>query len=436
MKLRPFQIILLAIFGLLAFASLIILSTFQSKQTEEELAYGNSVNIWGIEEPGVMDRVFQSIMQSDPAFSAVRYRKVDAASFDDELLNAIAEDRSPDMVMLPSEKLVSYRSKLVPIPYDTLPIRTFRDTYVDGAEIFALRDGVYAIPYAVDPLLMYWNRDIFASNGLAQAPRTWVDVVANVVPGTTLKDANRDIVQSSIAFGEYRNVFRATDIILLLAIQSGSNGVTENERGYTVGLNDTTAENSIRPPLEASLDFFTDFSSANSALYSWNRSLPLDSEEFSAGNLALYFGRGSEAPRIDIKNPNLNFDIAMVPQGGSDTTQRTFGTFYGFAILRASGNVSGAYAAASRLTSAQYANELTTALNVAPVRRDLVAAGSKDSYRSVMLQSALIARGWLDPEPEASKSIFQQMVEDVVSGRAPQVSTAVNDAISRLVLEY
>ena len=436
MKLRPFQIILLAVFVLLAFASLIILSTFKSKQSAAELVYGNSVTIWGTEDKAVIDRLFLNIMKEDKAFSVVKYRKVDAASFDNELLNAIAEDRSPDMIILPSDKLISYRSKLVPIPYTTLPIRTFRDTYVDGAEIFTFRDGVYAVPYGVDPLLMYWNRDIFASNGLAQAPSTWEDVVANVVPRTTLRNANRDVMQSGIAFGEYRNVFRAADIIMLLAIQSGSSGVTENERGgYTLGLNNSVVSVAARPPLEAAIEFYTNFSNANSAIYSWNRSLPVDIEAFTAGDLAMYFGRGSEAAGIDIKNPNLNFDMAMVPQGGSATTQRVFGTFYGFAILRASKNASGAYAAALRITSAKFANELTTALNIAPVRRDLVVAGSSDPYRFVMLQSALIARGWLDPKPEASRGIFQQMVEDVVSNRS-RIGKAVSDAISRLVLEY
>jgi ABC-type glycerol-3-phosphate transport system substrate-binding protein len=435
MKLRPFQVGLLAVFGILAFASIILLSNFQAEKTEEELAYGDSVTIWGTEDQASIDRVFLGIMQEDKAFAAVKYRKVDASTFDDELLNAIAEGRSPDMIILPSDKLVSYRSKLVPIPYTTLPERTFRDTYVDGAEIFALHDGVYAVPYGVDPLLMYWNRDIFASNGLAQAPVTWEEVAGNVVPHTTLWDANRDIVQSGIAFGEFRNVFRAQDILLLLALQTGSGGVTETERGYSVDLNRATQGDTTRLPLESSLEFFTNFSDANSAVYSWNRSLPTDTDAFTAGDLAVYFGRGSEAVRLDSKNPNLNFDIAMVPQGAGVTARRTFGTFYGFAILRASKNASGAYAAATRITSAKYANDLTTALNIAPVRRDLVSAGSPDAYRSIMFQSALIARGWLDPDPEASMTIFQQMVEDVVSTRA-RVNMAVSDAIGRLVLEY
>ncbi len=434
MNVRPFQIFLLGGFALLAVVAIILLSTFQNSASTEEFAYGSSVTIWGPFPADVMDRLFLNIAQEDKPFTVVKYKYIPPESFESEFLNAIAEGRSPDMIILPSETLVKHRAKLVAIPYENLPLRTFRDTYVDGAEIFTLKDGVYALPVAIDPLVMYWNRDIFASNGLAQAPATWEEVVGSVIPRTTVQDQNRTIVQSGIAFGEFRNIYRAKDILLMLALQSGSDGITENDRGYVVGLN-TTADTTNRAPLESSLEFFTNFSNANSALYSWNRAQPTDTQAFISGDLALYFGRASEAPSIDSKNPNLNFDVAPVPQGGAATTRRGYGVFYGFAIPRASGNVSGAYAAAQRITGAKYANELTTALTMAPVRRDLVAAGANDPLRSISLQAALIARGWLDPNPTDSDSIFMQMVEDVVSNRA-RVGVAVTDAINRLVLEY
>ncbi len=125
----------------------------------------------------------------------------------------------------------------------------------------------------------------------------------------------------------------------------------------------------------------------------------------------------------------------MVPQGGAATALRTYGKFYGFAIPRASLNSQGAFAAAQTISSAKYADELTQGLNVSPVRRDLLAKGDSNQYRSAMMQSALIARSWLDPEPAASDAIFMRMVEDIVSNRI-RVGGAVGDAINRLILEY
>lgn len=433
MNLRPFQIVLLGVFTFLAFLSLIVLSNTKSTTNTEARAYGDRVVIWGSLDADTFDTVFRDITQEDKAFGVVEYHHVDARNFDDEFVNAIAEGRSPDMIVLPAESLVKHRAKLLAIPEDSYPYTSYRNNFVDGAEIYVMRDGIYALPFAVDPLLLFWNRDIFASNGLAQAPRTWEELVANVVPRITQRDNSRNILRSGIAFGEYRNISHAKEVLMMLAAQSGSDMVSDGERGYSVGLNQSSAGG--RAPLEASLQFFTDFSNANSPIYSWNRAMPTDKNAFVSGDLGLYFGYGSEAEDIDSKNPNLNFDVAQVPQGGTATALRTYGTFYGFAIPRASGNVTGAFNVAQKLTGAKVNNNLTRALNMASPLRDVIAAGDSSPYRNNMLQSTLIARTWLDPDPAASSDIFMRMVEDVVSNRS-RVGEAVGDAINRLLLEY
>ncbi len=434
MNLRPFQIILLAIFAVMAIVAIVFLGGYKTKQSAQDSTYGKEVVIWGTLNQDIFDVVFRNISQEDKAFSVVQYYEVPEDNFDDELINAIAEGRSPDMVVLSAENLVKHRAKLLAIPYTSIPLSDFRNKYVDGAEIFALQDGVYAVPFAVDPLMLYWNRDMFASVGLAQAPATWENLVVNVVPSITITDNNRNVIQSALAFGEFRNVTHAKDILMLLALQSGSKMVYENERGYVIDINQSTVPRA-RPPLEAALQFYTDFSNVNSPVYSWNRAMANDKNAFLSGDLALYFGYGSEAEDIDKKNPNLNFDIAPVPQGGAATALRTYGIFYGFAIPRSSLNPQGAFAAANTIANEKYADELTRQLNLASVRRDVVSKGDQSPYRSAMLKAALVARSWLDPDPRASENILMRMVEDVVSNRA-RIGAAVGDAINRLVLEY
>lgn len=434
MKLRPFQMVLLGVFVFFAFLSLILLGGYQRTADPTELAYGDRVVIWGTMDRSVIQDVFRNIVQEDKEFNVVEYYEYDEATFDSEFVNAIAEGRSPDMIILPAGSLVKHRAKLLAIPYETYPVNTYRNTFVDGTEIYMLTDGLYAIPFAIDPLVLYWNRDTFASNGIAQAPRTWEEVVSNVVPRITQRDNSRNVLQSAIAFGEFRNVMQAKEVLMMLAIQSGSDLVSDTERGYRVELNNSSFEGA-RAPMEASLQFFTDFSNANSPTYSWNRAMTGDKAAFTAGDLAMYFGYASEAEDIDSKNPNLNFDVTTVPQGGSATALRTYGEVYGFAIPRASVRANGAFAVASKLTQANTNDQLTRALNMASPRRDVIAAGDGSPYRSTMLESALIARTWLDPDEQQSEGIFMQMVEDVVSNRA-RVGEAVADAINRLVLEY
>jgi ABC-type glycerol-3-phosphate transport system substrate-binding protein len=432
-KLRPFQIGLLAAFAILAIVSLIIISTYQGIVGGQVNPYGEQVIIWGTLDETAVLATIQDIIKVDKNYAVVDYFQKDARTFETELVNAIAENNGPDAIILSHEDLVTLRNKLLPIPYDTIPARTFRDTYIDGAEIFARNDGIYALPIAVDPLLMYWNRDLFASGGIPLPPSTWENLT-QVVQQLTLRDATRNILQSTVAFGEYRNIQHGKEVLLMLLIQSGSRLVEENEDKYVVAL-DTPVVNDARKPFNATLQFFVDFSNSNSPLYSWNRSISDDLTSFLAEDLALYFGNGSEYQKIRELNPNFNFDTAPVPQGAGATILRNYGTFYGLALIKSSDNPQGTYQAIVKLAAPEPMGGLTEKLSLAPVLRNLVAAGATDPFRQTIFNQALIARAWLDPNKAESNTIFQEMVEDVVSNRQ-KVSGAVSDALRKLELAF
>lgn len=430
---RPFQIILLGVFAAFALLGILFFMMFKASPEEEARGYGDRVIIWGTLERGAFDKTFLSIVDTEKDFQVVQYVEKDPRSFDYELLNAIAEGKSPDLIVLSSESLVLHRDKLLSIDFETMPERTYLNTYVDGAEIFMLTDGVYALPFAVDPLVMYWNRDLFSSNSLAAAPRTWEELSGVVVPNITKVTPSREITQSAIAFGTYQNIKNAKDILTLLFLQSGSTIVDEKDRNYTITLkqNNTNA----LPPAETALEFYTRFAAPLEPNYSWNPSLQDDTLAFTGGTLALYFGFGSEYAGILASNPNLNFDIAPVPQGKDATIKRGYGTFYGFAIPRAAGNPAASYRVAQRLVDPSAAPMLTEALSLAPVHRGVLGSGSTDPVRSILFNAALIARAWLDPNPEGTEAVFKSMIEDITSGRS-RASKAVNDMVGKLQLLF
>lgn len=433
-NLRPFQIFALAIFGFLAILSVVLLSTFSPGVKKEAFTYGEQVRIWGTLDLAAFRTTFLEIGKTDKEFERVSYEQIDAREFDNVLVRAIAEGRGPDMIVLPSSELVRQRNRILALSYDMLPKRDFRDRYVDGAEIFARPDGVYAIPVFVDPLMLYWNRDIFASGGLAEAPTTWEYVVNYVVPNLTLKDNKRNILQATLPFGEVENVRNAKEIILTLAMQSGSKLVEEVDGSYRVELNRSTTQTGL-PPFEAAIQFYINFSNPNSKLYSWNRSQPLDRNAFTAGDLALYAGFGSELKSLQEQNPNLNFDMTQMPQGASATVRRTFGEFYGLAILKSSSNPQGAYQAANRIASPQVSASLSERLGLAPVSRSVLAAGSADPFRNNLLGAALTSRGWLDPDADKTLSIFSTLIEDVTSGRET-LNASIKDTEQRIKLVF
>lgn len=422
---RPFQIILFAAFGALALGGLFMFATFRGFDREVDPLRGGVV-IWGTLERNAFQDVLGDLTSNDDRWSNVQYVVQDERTFPEVLVNAIAEGTGPDMIVLPNDLLISQASKLQPITYEAYPLRDFRDTFVDGAEIFAFPAGIYGIPFAVDPLVMYWNQTMHSSAGLAYPPRTWEELVGVTVPSLTYRTDDNDIEKSALAFGEYSNVANGKETLIMLLLQAGSRLVDIGGSSFVVDLNASVGTTNI-PPADYALRFYTEFSNPAKTTYTWNRALPRDNESFLAENLGLYFGFGSEYGQLRDGNSNLSFDVTEVPQSGNTAARKTYGTFYAFAIPKSSKNPAGAYEAARTLALGPSADALVRSLDFAPVRRDLIAAGSGSAIGDVVYRSALIAQAWLDPNPVVTDDIFKEMVEGVTSGRQ-KVSEAIENA--------
>lgn len=427
--LRPFQVILLGVFVALFIFGVIALARY-SGIVGGENPYGGDVVIWGVLDGDVVNGEIRRIVENDEQYNVVSYVELDPRIFAQELTSAIAEGRGPDAVILSSEEILRERPKLIPISYETMSTRYIVDTYIDGASIFSLRDGTYGFPIAVDPLVLYYNRDMLSDADFVQPPRTWEEVLNQVAPRITTRTQGNSITQSAIAFGEYANVSNAKEILLMLMLQAGSTLVSEGSEGVSLVFNPENRGTS-RPPADASLDFFTQFANPSREVYSWNRSLPLDTNAFLAEDLALYFGFSSELDALREGNPNLNFDATRIPQGNSETTKRNYGKFYSLSVLRSSPNAQGAYSAVLKLLNEDVTTRIATAHNMAPVYRSSILEGSLDPFLQNAYDNALAARGWLDPNPAASENIFKRMIEDVTSGRE-RISDAIEDAQIRI----
>jgi len=427
---RTFQIVLIGIFIFLAFAGIAAFALFRGFGQEEN-PYGTRVVVWGTLDDAPFVETIDAISQTDSNFQVVSYVEKDPRTFERELINALAEGKGPDLVILPHDMLVGQRGKIWPITYEQYPVRTFQDTYIDGAEIFRMEEGIYALPIAVDPLMLYWNRDILASRGLAQPPRTWEELVAVSVPALVERNDASGITRAAVAFGEYANVRNAKEVLLALFLQAGSNMVVPRGDRLSVELNQGTGQG--LPPADAALRFYTEFSNPTKSVYTWNRSMPDDRSEFLAGDLALYFGFASEYPEIREGNPNLSFDVVELPQSADARLKKGYGTFYGMALMRASANPDGAFRALYALSDQLHTDAYAARLKFGPVHRASYSTVQRDPFLAAVGRASLVARGWLDPDPATSENIFKQLIEDISSGRA-LISEALSDAEERLRL--
>jgi ABC-type glycerol-3-phosphate transport system substrate-binding protein len=434
MKLRPFELILVVVFGIMLILALVLLRTYEPAPEEGQLTNVGVVNIWGTLPAEGANALLAELAQTQDAYRNVSYRYVSPESFDDTFVNALADGTGPDLVLISQESLVKHRTRFEAVPYESFPVRDFRSLYVDGASIFAQSDGIYAYPIAVDPLMMYWNRDLFSFNNFVTAPVSWEEIVSDTVPALTVRDFNRTINQSGLAMGEYSNIKNAFGILSLLTLQGGSAMVTEESGRYKIRLDEQQDQLSGRP-FTTAVTFYTNFNAVSNTLYSWNRSLPLDRDMFLSEELALYFGYGSEARELEKRNPNLSFDIALVPQGAEATVKRTYARFYGLAVPRTTKNKLGAYTVRQELTSQANAKKLADAYSLAPAHRSSLVAGSNDVYGRVIYEAVPVARGWLSPSQDEVSEIFTTLLGDVSSNRS-SLSGAVGDSLERLQQAY
>lgn len=422
----PFQLVLTGVFAAFILIGVAFFALFRGGGTSGPVA---NVTVWGFVDRAVFTQVLESTgINDDPSLNVTEYIQVSRESFDQEFIEALARGDAPDVVMMPHTSLARHADKIFPIPYDSYPERTFVSTFVEGGEIFLGSEGVLAVPFSLDPLVMYWNRTLFNNAGIAQPPEYW-DQFFTLTQDLVETDASFNIDQSAIAFGEYRNVTNAKEIVSTLIMQSGS-PIVQSNNGT---VRSTLADSFNQPvrPADAAINFYTEFSNPVKSFYSWNRSLPDSQQFFTSGDLAVYFGFASEAVRINERNPNLNFDVAVLPQSRGGEETMTFANMTGLAIPQVAQNKAGSVRFINAITSDVAIDSLSEVTGLPPVRRDLITNTPSDPVRAVFYDSALWARAWLDPDPVQTDTIFQTMIENITSGRE-SVSGSVQQASTRL----
>ncbi len=398
---------------------------------------GGTVSMWG----SIPSAVFKAALQNEPALSnaniTVTYTEIPASSFETTLIDALARSGGPDLIIMPHTLIYRHADKVRLTSNESLSARDYADSFIEEGKLFQRANGAIAFPLYVDPLVMYVNRDIYSTAGYPRTPEFWDQFFSagsgrSVLSTLTAIDSRGMIEKSAIALGDFSNVNHAKDIISLFLLQAGSAIVAPNataDAGYVSDLTSNENEKTTLPAVLA-VNFFTQFADRGRTTYTWSGSLQKSKDAFTSGMLASYIGLASELPELKAKNPHLNFDMTLIPQR-TEGTALTFGNIYGVAVLARAQNPNVALRAAGIITGKNFSGALAKTLSVASARRDALDTQSSDPLRTVIDRSALIARGWLDPNPVATETVFGTMVQSTIVGRS-ETTSAVNRAHQEL----
>jgi len=344
--LSVFQTVLLAIFGALAVSGVLIFALVVGGGGGNTIG---PITIWGTLEESAFRAVIRQLAEEDERLAQVSYVEKDAEGYVALLTEALAENTGPDLFLLRQDYAVRDAGKVFPIPFDSFSETQFRNTFIEAADPYLSPNGVLAIPILADPLVLYWNRDMFSSAGYANPPRYW-DELDGMSQNITKKNDAGQILKSTVSFGEYRNVNNAKDILATLILQAGSPITAKDSTGQLVSALQPGSGGGAQAT-EAALRFYTEFADPSKARYSWSRALPESRSAFASGDLALYIGFASEKPIIARMNPNLNFAAAPLPQARSADHAINTARVYALATSKTAQNPSGAFLIASLLAS-------------------------------------------------------------------------------------
>jgi multiple sugar transport system substrate-binding protein len=424
MQMSRFQIILLAIFSFFIIAGVVVFATLQS---------GNSKSlpplvIWGVVPQEQMDSVLEN-----PVFKSnnleLTYIEVDRSSFDRVFTESLAEGKGPDLIIFPQSSLLRQQNKLALIPYSAYPVRDFKNTFIEASEILLESGGMRGLPFSINPLVLYWNRTNFSNANVIEPPKTW-DEIPLLSPALTSKDASGNIKTSAIALGEYNNITHAKEILATLFLQSGNQIVKKSDENGEVSL-DAVLKDDNTGRISQALSFYTSFSNPVLAQHSWSRALPNSTQAFNDGMLAMYIGFAGELQTIRKRNPNLNFDVAPLPQL-KNGVKAAFGELMVIAIPNQARNPNASLIAAQILSGTESLESFNEVSKLPPVRKDLLKNTPSDPYAGVFYESSLSSKVWLDPDQSRSAIVFKDLIESVTSGR-DSVEQALGIANSELM---
>lgn len=419
-----FQTILVAIFlsffvfGVLLFSGALCFGN--CKKGPETLA--GSIEIWGTLPSAQVSEVFQDVGGVKSELS-IKYIEQNRETYEQNLIEAFAKDKAPDLFILSSDMVLKNNNFIYKIPYTNLPEKTFTTAFIDGADIYLTKDGVIGYPLLVDPLVLYYNKDMLSNESILYPPTSW-DELFDLGDKLIKKNKDGSIAQSMIALGQYDNVNHSKDILSMLLLQSNNPILSRTEAGYRLAVKDSNPDGSS--PFNQIVNFFLEFSNPSNEVYTWNRSLPNSLDMFTSSKSAFYIGYASELFNIESINPNLSFDVAMIPQTKGTNLKRTYANMYTIVASSKSKNLPLALGVANLITDKEVLKELGVVTSLPTASRSLLNDKPKDPYLSIFFDSAIVSRSWLDPNKDQTNLIFRELIENSLSNKL-----SVNEAITK-----
>lgn len=395
----------------------------------------------------------------------IEYKKFNYDEYEDALINAWAKNQGPDIFSIPNAHVKKYYDYIYPLP-QYVTVTTVEETSTLGKKELAIQevkqsavspselnsqyiDAVYkdvvfkhkspeekeetskifGLPLSMDTLALYWNKDMLNQASISMPPSDWQSVVDHTKIITKI-DKENNIIQSGIALGTSSNINDYFDILSILMMQFGATMTTEQG---SVSFHQATEEKQY--PGREALEFYTKFAQEKWETYTWNDSKTGALDSFATGNLAYFIGYHRDLEQIKQLNPNLNFDIASLPQITADA-QINYASYWVESVYANSPNQDIAWAFVQHLTNEKNSQKYLETAEKPTARRNLINDQMEDYELAVFAEQGLTAQSWYHGDnPGEAKNLFAQMINDALEGNFT-IEDIVNDTARKVQLTF
>ncbi len=345
----------------------------------------------------------------------------------------MASGAGPDVAVINNTWLNKHLNKFSPAPNDAVSPQIFKDSFVDVTyEELVRSNKVYALPFYVDTLALYYNKALYNNAGLVSPPKTWDDFNKSV-ESLSQKNSNGDIIRSGTALGTAANVNYASDILNLLMLQTGATMLNPNAQQAAFDRIVVLDGRNYSPGL-AALDFYTSFANSSKPVYAWNSRMPNSLKAFTAGKTAMYLGYAKDLK--EIKKAVANLGVAPMPQIKDSRRDAAYldinyAAYQAGAVTLSSLHKETAWNflvfAAGRASAAGYLQSTY----LPPARRDLVDFTATDPILNIFAKQALTAANWSQPDEVEVKKIFERMITATALGQTT-AAEAIKEAAAEV----
>lgn len=416
MKTTPFQMTIIGFFGLAALAAVGVLSGIITLPQSADESVAGTVVAWGTLDQNTFQFTENPLRLVNKNIS-FKYVQKPKTNFEATLSEAIASGRGPDIIIISQEQILRNKSKILVQKLDPETTLSYKNTFINGAELFITDEGLVALPLAVNPLVMFYNDRVLTSAGFSKPPQFW-DEMQTYVDALTLKNDEKDIRRSAVALGTFENMEYPVDILSALLLQTDNKIVTsetqiDGENRSYVTYKSYFASNETNQVL----DFFNAFSNPQKRLYSWNKSLPDDLNAFTSEFSTFWFGYPTDIARIKAKNPNLNVKVTSIPQIRNSKNRSTYGKLYGVAILKSSSNKQAAGIVQKALTQGETQQvTLADSGGLQYPYRTTPKGAVRDDLTALFARQAIQTVGFYTPSFDFIYSLFNSTLNQIASG--------------------